>query len=417
KRLIYLGNDYRPRTIVTSWPRPIFGRRSISGRSRAEDGLCLSVVLSGLAESSAEAVLLDLEVERALRNPQLLGNQRQVALESRDRRPDGVALDRVEIRDGGGLRGEVEPGFRRGDRASDLFWKRGCSDGVIVGQHHHAFDHVSHLAYVSRPFISLECLDDVRLEPLRRHAVATRHLAVEMLDELGDVLLALAQRREAERRDRYPVEKVLAEATGSDVRPEIPVGRGDELELHVARLARPERIQLSAFENAQEVWLQLEGHLADLVEKQAPAACRLDLPDHSGALGARESAVDIAEQLARQDVARQPTAIQGHERAGRALPALVDGAREHLLADAGLALQQHRHINVRQMLRLLEGLAQRRAPADDGAKRGAGVSDGERGDARVDDPSSRLAPERIRKDHDGSEPLASAHHGLDPLGP
>jgi hypothetical protein len=66
--------------------------------------------------------------------------------------------------------------------------------------------------------------------------------------------------------------------------------------------------------------------------------CRLDFPDHSGALGARECAVDITEQLARQDIARQPTAIQGHERPLRALPALVDGAREHLLSDAGLAL-------------------------------------------------------------------------------
>src|SRR6185369_6934987 len=144
---------------------------------------------------------------------------------------------------------------------------------------------------------------------------------------------ALAQCWDAERRDRYPVEQVLAKTTGHDLRPEVPVGRGDQLELNVARLARPKRIQLSAFENAQQVRLQLERHLGDLIEKQCPAVCRLDFPDHSGALGARERTVDITEQLARQGVARQPTAIQGYERPRRAPPALVDGAREHLLAD------------------------------------------------------------------------------------
>src|SRR4029453_9380233 len=94
-----------------------------------------------------------------------------------------------------------------------------------------------------------------------------------MLDQLGDVLLALAQRGDAERRDRYPVEQVLAKTTANDLRPEIPVGRGDQLELNVARLARPKGIQLSAFENAQEVWLQLERHLPNLIEKKSPPAC------------------------------------------------------------------------------------------------------------------------------------------------
>ena len=72
--------------------------------------------------------------------------------------------------------------------------------------------------------------------------------------------------------------------------------------------------------------------------RPSPAACRLDFTDHSRALGARERAVDIPEQRARQDIARQPTAIQGDERSRRALPALVDGAGEHLLADPNLTL-------------------------------------------------------------------------------
>ena len=57
----------------------------------------LSVVLSSLAKSRVQPVLVYFEVERALRDSQVFGNHRQVAVASRDRRADGVALDGVEI--------------------------------------------------------------------------------------------------------------------------------------------------------------------------------------------------------------------------------------------------------------------------------------------------------------------------------
>src|SRR5262249_47842989 len=175
-------------------------------------------------------------------------------------------------------------------------------------------------------------------EALQGYAVAMRHLPVEMLDQLPDVLLALAQRGDAEGSDGHTVEQVLAKTTGRDLRTKIPVGRGDQLELNVARLARPERIQFSSFENTQEIGLQVERHLADLVEKHCPAARGLDFADHPRALGARERAVDIAKELAGQDIARQPTAIHGDEGPPRTLPVLVDRAGEDLLGDPGLAL-------------------------------------------------------------------------------
>src|SRR5438105_3210197 len=115
-----------------------------------------------------------------------------------------------------------------------------------------------------------------------------RHLPVEMLDQPDDVLLALAQRRDAQRRDRHTVEQILAKTTGSDCRTEIPVGRGDQLELNVTRLARPERIEFASFEDAEEVWLHVERHLADLVEKQRPVACGLDFANHSRTPRARK---------------------------------------------------------------------------------------------------------------------------------
>src|SRR5580765_8181823 len=297
-------------------------------------GVPLSVLLAGLAKSRVQPVLVYFQVQGALGNPELLGNPRQVALASRDRCADGVALDGVKIRNGRRLREDVGSVSSTGAQEGQLLRKLCCRNGVPVSQHDHAFDHVAHFAYVSRPGVSLERVDHVRLEGLHGYAVAMRHLPVEMLDQFGDVLLALAQRGDAEGGDGYTVEQVLAKTTGRDLRPKIPVGCGDQLELNVARLARPDRIQFSAFEDTKEIWLQFERHLADLVEKQCPATCGLDLADHSRTLGARERAVDIAEELAGQDIARQPTAIHGHERPLRTLPVLVDRAREDLLADS-----------------------------------------------------------------------------------
>jgi len=212
-------------------------------------GVPLSVLLAGLAKSRVQPVLVYFQVEGALGNPELFGNPRQVALASRDRGADGVALDGVKIRNRRGLRGDVGGVSRSGAQEGHLLRKLCCRNGVIVSRHDHTFDHVSHFAYVSGPCVSFECLDDVRLEAFHGYAVAMRHLPVEMLDQLGDVLLALAQRGDAECGDGYTVEQVLAKTTGSDLRTKIPVGRGDQLELNVARLARPERIQFSPFED------------------------------------------------------------------------------------------------------------------------------------------------------------------------
>src|SRR5262245_63303606 len=71
---------------------------------RTEGRLRLSVVQSGLPKRRVQSVLLYFEVEGALRNPELFRNHRQVAVASRDRCADGVALDGVEIRNRRGLR-------------------------------------------------------------------------------------------------------------------------------------------------------------------------------------------------------------------------------------------------------------------------------------------------------------------------
>src|SRR5262249_1687146 len=90
-------NEYAQRASGAPRSRPIFGRRPKSGRRNTEGRLRLSGVLSGLAKSRVQPVRVYFEVERALRDSQLSGNHRQVAVAARDRHADGVALNGIEI--------------------------------------------------------------------------------------------------------------------------------------------------------------------------------------------------------------------------------------------------------------------------------------------------------------------------------
>jgi hypothetical protein len=66
---------------------------------------------------------------------------------------------------------------------------------------------------------------------------------------------------------------------GLDFLAQVAVGRRNEPEIHLARLVFADAIDLALFQHTQEMRLQIERHLADLIEKQGAAAGRFDLAD------------------------------------------------------------------------------------------------------------------------------------------
>lgn len=100
----FSANEHQERTKGTSQRRPIFGRPTEIRPARTARRLRLSIVLSGLAKSRVQPVLFYFEVEGALRNPEVFGHRRQIAVAEPDRCADGITLDGVKIRNGRGLR-------------------------------------------------------------------------------------------------------------------------------------------------------------------------------------------------------------------------------------------------------------------------------------------------------------------------
>ena len=99
-------------------------------------------------------------------------------------------------------------------------------------------------------------------------------------------------------------------------------------------LVAADRAHLALLEHAQELDLQLDRHLADLVEEQR-AAVRLH-EETRAAVGVGERAAHVTEQLALEERLGDGAAVDGDERPLRA-PALVESAGDQLFAGAAFA--------------------------------------------------------------------------------
>ena len=106
-------------------------------------------------------------------------------------------------------------------------------------------------------------------------------------------------------------------------------------------MLRADAGDLAVLQHAQQLDLRGQRHVAHLVEEHRAAVGVLELA-HPVGRGVGERPLDVAEQLALQDVLAQGGAVQRHERLVLARAVLVDGLGDQLLAGAGLALDQAR---------------------------------------------------------------------------
>ena len=92
---------------------------------------------------------------------------------------------------------------------------------------------------------------------------------------------------------------------------------------------------------AQEFGLEVDGKLADFVEKHS-ATFGDGEQSFLGLIGAGEGAFDIAEEFALDQRGHQRTAVDGDERLVVERSGVVNGARDHFFAGAAFAENQHR---------------------------------------------------------------------------
>lgn len=101
--------------------------------------------------------------------------------------------------------------------------------------------------------------------------------------------------------------------------------------------------EFAAFEYAQQLGLQLDGHFADFVEKQRSPVSLLEKP-FLVFRGARETPGAVPEQFAFEQLLGEGRTVDRHERLLGAGTGMVYRLREDLLAGSGFAGEQDRGV-------------------------------------------------------------------------
>jgi hypothetical protein len=136
------------------------------------------------------------------------------------------------------------------------------------------------------------------------------------------------------------MEQVLAERAGLDPLLEILVRRGDHAHVAAHRVVAADAIELAVGEDAQQARLQVERHVADLVEEERAAVGLLEAAAPRR-LRAGERAALVAEQLGFEQVLRDRRGVDRDERPRGARAVLVQRVGDELLARARLAGDEH----------------------------------------------------------------------------
>ena len=179
------------------------------------------------------------------------------------------------------------------------------------------------------------------VEHARRHAgyalpVLAIRRAHELGHQLGQVLEAVAQRRQREpqhleSRHQLAMQPALARQGLQRL-----LARGDHAHVGAALATLVGALEPAAVEEPEQSGLQRVRHMLDAVQEQHAALGALDRPGHA----ARPEQFQLEQPLG------QCAAAHTLEWLLAARPGVVDGARDHALAGAGLAFDQHRRAHV-----------------------------------------------------------------------
>ena len=119
------------------------------------------------------------------------------------------------------------------------------------------------------------------------------------------------------------------------------IRRRHDPDIHGPRSVVADALDFSLFENAQELHLRGQGHLAHFIEEQSSPISELEL---AFTVGRRtgERTPDMTEQLALDRPFRHPAAVERHEPLVGTLGQVVDRPGDQLLASTTFAENEHR---------------------------------------------------------------------------
>ena len=159
--------------------------------------------------------------------------------------------------------------------------------------------------------------------------------------------------------DVEPMQEIGAEFAARHFRFEILMRRRDDAHGRALHGVAADAVILAVGQHAQKAHLQVEWHVADLVEEQR-AAFRLLESAAAHRLRARERAALVAEELGLEQFRGNGRRVQCDERFCLARAVLVQRTRHQFLAGAGFTRDQHGDARARKPADGAEHLLHRR---------------------------------------------------------
>ena len=136
---------------------------------------------------------------------------------------------------------------------------------------------VFQLADIARPAIALQPLERPHVHLFLRQSLAGCQRE-KMPGQVGNILGALAQRRQAQRHDIEAEKQILAKQSLLDRDPQILVGGRHNAHIGLDRHTPADGGIFALLEHPQQPRLRIHRHVADLVEKQGAALGLLEAP-------------------------------------------------------------------------------------------------------------------------------------------
>ncbi len=163
------------------------------------------------------------------------------------------------------------------------------------------------------------------------------------VDDLGNVIRPFAQGGHADAHDIQPVIQILAEGLGFDHRFQVLVGRGQNADIDANRFRSAHPLDFSLLQDAQNLGLRGQGHVADFVQEDGASVAELEF-SQTLAGGPGERALFVAKQFTLDQIVGNRCAVDGDERLGGPMTVFPDRASNEFLAGATLAGDHDRHV-------------------------------------------------------------------------
>ena len=228
----------------------------------------------------------------------------------------------------------------RGAVLKELFGEKFGPEHRAGGQDDGALDSIFQLADVSGPIVIHHNLQSFRRKLQARAVILSAKLPQEVLGQLGNIFLALAQRREAQGNDVQAIEEVLAELAFHDHLAQVRIGRRQDAHIHFDGFGPAQPHEFTFLDDTQQLGLSFHAHRADLVKENCALVGDFEKPA-LGSDGGSERSLDVAEERALQQVNRQGAGIDRYKGAIGARAGGMNGLGHQFLAGATLTGDQH----------------------------------------------------------------------------